>query len=217
METWEDLHDTLKISPVLGSFPPQIGKRRAIREQSRFCTGNYCALVALEPSSILYSARLQQSNSTGSLERKGAYPQPRITLTGSSLLNCLGPRKRWTSAYKTSEITVSPERGWDTSNFSLSPKEVQFKAKEVEILPSQIKGGWNPSKSKHGGWTPPVTAKEVEILPTQGKRQLKLRQAQAKPTQRGWKSSEVEIPPHRRRANSAVTLLRSWSKLNKGV
>jgi hypothetical protein len=54
---WEDLHDTTKVSLLLGSsLPPQIDKRKAMREQWRICTGNYCALVALKLSSILSSS-----------------------------------------------------------------------------------------------------------------------------------------------------------------
>jgi hypothetical protein len=53
---WEELHDTTKMSLLLGSsLPPQIDKRKAMREQWRICTGNYCALVALKLSSILSS------------------------------------------------------------------------------------------------------------------------------------------------------------------
>ena len=100
-------------------------------------------------------------------------------------MSCLGPRKRWTSAYIASEITVSP--------------------KEVEIPPTSV---FDPRRLK----SLQVKAKEVEIPPSQGKRPLKPRQAQAKPSEKGSKSpqAEVEIPSR----GSRATLPRLCSKLS---
>jgi hypothetical protein len=54
---WEELRDTSKMPLLLrSSLPPQMDKRKAMREQWRICTGNYCALVALKLSSIHFSS-----------------------------------------------------------------------------------------------------------------------------------------------------------------
>jgi hypothetical protein len=56
LPSWEQLHQTTKISLLLGSsLPPQIRKLKSIRDQWRLSTGNYCALVALKLSSSLSS------------------------------------------------------------------------------------------------------------------------------------------------------------------
>jgi hypothetical protein len=56
LPSWEGLEDKVKISLLLGSsLPPQLDKRKTMRDQWRLCTGNYCALLALKLSSTLSS------------------------------------------------------------------------------------------------------------------------------------------------------------------
>ena len=51
---WDGLDDNVKISLLLGSsLPPQLDKRKAMRDQWLLCTQNYCSLIALKLSSTL--------------------------------------------------------------------------------------------------------------------------------------------------------------------
>jgi hypothetical protein len=83
LPSWEELHDTIRTSLLLeSSLPPQIGKRKAMREQWRICTVNYCALVTLKLSSILSSppTMVRSTRMTECI----TYHEPRLIHTGTT-------------------------------------------------------------------------------------------------------------------------------------
>ena len=70
---WETLHDSVKLSLLLGSsLPLQMDKRKATQERWQLCTGNYCALVALKLSSTLNSLSIRSPVT----QPEGAHPIP---------------------------------------------------------------------------------------------------------------------------------------------
>ena len=85
---WDGLDDNVKISLLLGSsLPPQLDKRKAMRDQWLSCTQNYCSLIALKLSSMLSFT----SPTTIQLINHRRQPKPQIALPHYTLLHNLFP------------------------------------------------------------------------------------------------------------------------------